>query len=110
MKRFQAKNRVKKGDNVIVVAGAYKDLNTPRKVVQVFPIKNRVLVENVNMVKKHMKPTNENGGGIVETNAPIHLSNVMLADPKTGEPTRIGFRQEDGKSVRYSKKSGETIK
>lgn len=110
-KRFASKLHVKKGDKVIVVAGAYKDREKVREVLEVFPDKNRAIVDQVNMVKKHMKPTQDNPGGIQEVPAPIHVSNLMLADPKTGEPTRIGRkRDEEGNLVRYSKKSGEIIK
>jgi large subunit ribosomal protein L24 len=76
----------------------------------VLPKKNRVVVEGANIVKKHTRATETNPGGINEVPAPIHISNVMLADPKTGEPTRIGRKLVDGKLVRYSKKSGEIIK
>jgi large subunit ribosomal protein L24 len=70
-----------------------------------------VLVEGVNIVKKHMKPNQANPqGGIVSQEAAIHVSNVMLIDPKTGEPTRVGYKVEDGKKVRVAKKSGEIIK
>ena len=99
---------VRKGDLVMVVAGA--DKGKQGNVVEVFHDKNRVIVEDVNIVKKHRKPTQSTPGGIVEIPAPIHVSNVMLIDPKSGEPTRVGRRIEDGKSVRYSKKSGEIIK
>jgi large subunit ribosomal protein L24 len=75
-----------------------------------FPMKNRAIVEGVNVVKKHQKPTNDQPGGIIDREAPIHISNLMLVDPKSGEPTRVGRREENGKIVRYSKKSGETIK
>ena len=108
--RFQKKLNIKKGDKVIVIAGDYKDLSTVRNVQRVIPEKDRVVVEDVNMRKKHMKPTNENQGGIVEINAPIHISNVMLVDPKSGEPTRVGRRKDGDKIVRYSKKSDEIIK
>ena len=108
--RFAPKLHVKKGDKVIVVAGASKDKNTVREVLEVIPSKNRAIVADVNMVKKHLKATNDNPGGITETPAPIHVSNLMLVDPESGEPTRIGHREEDGKLVRYSKKSGKTIK
>jgi large subunit ribosomal protein L24 len=67
-------------------------------------------VEGVNVVKKHQKPTNDQPGGIIDREAPLHISNLMLVDPKTGEATRIGRREENGKIVRYSKKSGEIIK
>lgn len=110
-KRFAPKLKIKKGDRVFVVAGAYKDLDTAREVLEVFPAKQRVIVDQVNIVKKHLKPTQDREGGIQEVPAPIHISNVMLADPKTGEPTRVGRKLiDDGELVRYSKKSGEIIK
>ncbi|MEK7257543.1 MAG: 50S ribosomal protein L24 [Bacteroidota bacterium] len=97
---------VKKGDRVMVTAGNYK--GETGEVLEVFPEKNRAIVDNVNMRKKHRKPTQKDPkGGITEIAAPIHLSNLMLLDPKTGEPTRIGRKIVDGKSVRYAKKSGE---
>lgn len=109
--RFSPKLKIKKGDRVFVIAGAYKNLDTAREVLEVFPAKQRVIVDQVNIVKKHLKPTQDSEGGIQEVPAPIHISNVMLADPKTGEPTRVGRKQgDDGKLVRYSKKSGEIIK
>lgn len=107
-KRFQPKLHLKKGDKVIVIAGASKD--STGEILEVFPEKNRAIVDNVNLVKKHTKATDTNPGGINEVPAPIHLSNLMLVDPKTGEPTRIGRKEVDGKLVRYSKKSGEIIK
>jgi large subunit ribosomal protein L24 len=107
-KRFQPKIHLKKGDKVVVITG--DDKGTKGEVKEVFLNKNRVIIEGVNMVKKHTKPTNDNPGGIIEMEASIHASNVMLVDPKSGEPTRIGRKEVDGKSVRYSKKSGETIK
>ncbi|MBT8220809.1 MAG: 50S ribosomal protein L24 [Bacteroidia bacterium] len=107
-KRFQPKLKVKKGDQVIMIAGDNK--GKKGEILEVFPSKNRVVVEGVNLVKKHQKPTNDNPGGIIEVAAPVHVSNVKLIDPKTGDPTRVGRRIEDGKIVRYSKSSGETIK
>lgn len=107
-KRFAPKLNIKKGDTVLVISGS--DKGTKGEVLEVLPKKNRVIVEQVNTVKKHQKPTQDNPGGIIEKAAPIHLSNVMLVDPKTGEPTRVGRKIENGKSVRYSKKSGEIIK
>ncbi|MAT53839.1 MAG: 50S ribosomal protein L24 [Bacteroidetes bacterium] len=99
---------IKKGDKVMVIAGNYK--GATGEVLEVFPKKNRAIVDNVNLVKKHQKPTQNNPeGGIIEMPAPLHLSNLMLIDPKTGEPTRIGRKLVDGKLVRYSKKSGEII-
>lgn len=103
-----SKLHIKKGDKVVVIAGSNR--GSEGSVLQVFPNKNRAIVEGVNIVKKHTKPTNDNPGGINEIAAPIHISNLMLIDPKSGEGTRIGRREEDGKIIRYSKKSGETIK
>ena len=107
-KRFAPKSKIKKGDKVVVIAGA--DKGSEGEVLEVFPAKNRVIVEAVNIVKKHSKPTGENPGGINEIPAPIHISNLKLVDPKSGEATRVGRRVEDGKIVRYAKSSGETIR
>ncbi|WP_028273307.1 50S ribosomal protein L24 [Atopococcus tabaci] len=99
---------IKSGDKVKVMAG--KDKGKEGTVLKAMPKKDRVIVEGVNIIKKHNKPSAMSPqGGIEEKEAPIHVSNVMLIDPSTGEPTRVGFRIEDGKKVRYSKKSGETI-
>lgn len=108
MKRFAPKVKIKKGDTVVVIAGASK--GTRGEVLNVIASKNRAVVENVNIRKKHTKPTQDNPGGINDITAPIDISNLMLIDPKTGEPTKVGRREENGKIVRYSKKSGETIK
>lgn len=108
-KRFAPKLKIKKGDKVIVIAGASKDKSKVREVLEVLPDRNRAIVDEVNIVKKHMKPTQDNPGGITEMPAPIHISNLMLVDPKSGEPTRVGRKEENGKLVRYSKKSGEII-
>ena len=111
VKRFAPKLKIKKGDRVFVIAGAYKDREKAREVLEVLPEQNRVIVDQVNMVKKHTKPTQNNPGGINEVPAPIHISNIMLADPKTNEPSRVGRKlDENGKLVRYSKKSGEILK
>lgn len=100
---------VKKGDKVMVISG--KDKGKTGVILSAFPKKDRVLVEGVNIVKKHTKPNQANPqGGIVEQEAAIHVSNVMLIDPKSGEPTRVGYKVEDGKKVRVAKKSGEIIK
>ena len=101
------KLHIKKGDQVMIIAGSYK--GTTGEVLEVLPTKNRAVVEGVNVQKKHQKPSNDNPGGIIEQNAPIHISNIMLIDPKSGDATRIGRKKEEGKSVRYSKKSGEII-
>lgn len=108
-KRFAPKFHIKKGDKVMVISGASKS-NTAREVMEVFPKKHRAIVDGVNIAKKHMKPTQDNPGGIQEIPMPIHISNLMLVDPKTGDATRIGRKEVDGKLVRYSKKSGEIIK
>ncbi|BBW98171.1 MULTISPECIES: 50S ribosomal protein L24 [Geobacillus] len=99
---------VKKGDKVQVISG--KDKGKQGVILAAFPKKNRVIVEGVNIVKKHAKPSQANPqGGIIEKEAPIHVSKVMPLDPKTGEPTRIGYKVVDGKKVRYAKKSGEIL-
>ena len=103
------KMHVKKEDTVIVISG--KDKGKKGRVIAAFPRENRVLVEGVNMVKKHAKPSQMNPqGGILNQEAPIHASNVMLVDPKTGEATRVGYKiLDNGKKVRVAKKSGEVI-
>ena len=99
---------IKNNDKVKVLAG--KDKGKEGTVEKVFPSKERVIVKGVNIVKKHQKPTNANpNGGIVEVEAPIHVSNVMLIDPSNNEPTRVGFKIEDGKKVRVSKQTGKTL-
>lgn len=99
---------VKKGDKVQVISG--KDKGKQGVILEAFPKKERVLVEGVNIVKKHAKPSQANPqGGILEMEAAIHVSNVMPLDPKTNEPTRVGYKVEDGKKVRIAKKSGEAL-
>ena len=107
---MQRKLHIKKGDTVVVVAGNYR--TREGKVLEVIRATEKAIVEGVNMVKKHTKPNATHPqGGIVEKEAPIHISNLMIKDPKTGIPTRIGRKLNDkGKLVRYSKKSGEEIK
>lgn len=104
-----AKVHIKKGDKVVVISG--KDKAKTGLVLAINSKKSRVLVEGVNIVKRHTKPNAQNPeGGIIEKAAPLHISNVALADPKTGKPTRVGYKfLEDGTKVRYAKKSGETI-
>lgn len=100
--------RIKKGDRVVVTTG--RDKGKSGEVTRVIPKDNRVLVQGVNMIKRHQKQTQGQAGGIVEREAAIHVSNVMIADPKSGEPTRVGFKTlEDGKKVRFAKRSGEVI-
>lgn len=112
--------QIKTGDTVVVIAGKDKFTKdkkgnivpTTGKVVKVFPETNKVIVEGVNMVKKHQKPTQTNqNGGIVEMEAPIDASNVMLLDPKTNKPTRVGIKvDEKGNKIRIAKKSGYEFK
>jgi len=103
------KLKIKKGDNVKVLAGTSK--GEVGRIVRVIPKMNRVVVEGVNMIKKHQKPSAANPqGGIVEMEAPIHISNVTLVDPSTNEATRVGRKLDDnGNIVRYAKKSGEVL-
>ncbi|MGY3766317.1 50S ribosomal protein L24 [Vagococcus vulneris] len=99
---------VKTGDKVKVISG--KDKNKEGIVLKAFPKKDRVIVEGVNMMKKHQKPSaTAPQGGIIETEASIHVSNVMVIDPSNGEPTRVGNKIVDGKKVRVSKKTGEVL-
>lgn len=99
---------VKKGDKVVVISG--KDKGKQGTILEAYPKKNRVLVEGVNIVKKHSKPSQVNPqGGIISREAAIHASNVMPLDPKSGKPTRVGYKIENGKKVRVAKISGETL-
>lgn len=102
------KLRIKTGDNVRVITGDHK--NSEGKVVSIDREKNKAIVEGVNMVSKHEKPSAKNPqGGIVKKEAPIHISNLALIDPKSGETTRVGYEVRNGKKVRFSKKSNEVI-
>ncbi|MDI3526074.1 MAG: large subunit ribosomal protein [Tenuifilum sp.] len=105
-----AKLHIKKGDMVYVISGESK--GQQGRVLKVLVEKQRAIVEGVNMVSRHTKPNSQYPqGGIIKKEAPIHISNLMVVDPTTGKPTRIGRRLNDkGKLVRYSKKSGEEIK
>lgn len=108
--RFKAKFNIKKGDQVVVIAGADKDLKKHRTVLAVYPDDAKVLVEGVNVKKRHTKPNAQyTQGGIIEKEAPIHISNVMLWDAKAGSGSRVKRSHQDGKLVRTSKKSGEVI-
>ena len=103
------KLHVKKGDMVQVIAG--DDKGKIAKVLKVFPEKNRAIVEGVNVNKKHTKPNAKHPqGGIIKQEAPIHMSNLNLIDPKSGKPTRIAIKREGKNVVRIAKKSGEVIK
>lgn len=94
---------------VKVIAGENK--GQTGRVLEVLPVERKIMVERVNMVSKHSKPNAKNTqGGIVKKEAPIHISNVMLVDPSSGKPTRVGRKMEEGKLVRYAKTTGEVIK
>ena len=100
--------RIRKGDRVIVITG--RDKGRRGEVLKVLPKEERALVSGVNTVKRHQRQTARVQGGIVSREAPLHLSNLAHVDPKTGEPTRIGFKVlADGRKVRVAKKSGEVI-
>lgn len=103
------KLKVKKGDEVIVIAG--KDKGKKGVVLQAIPAERRVLVAGVNKVKRHTKPSQANPqGGIIEKEATLHVSNVALVDGKSGKPTRVGYKTlQDGTKVRFAKRSGETL-
>ena len=103
------KLHIKKGDTVYVNAGNYK--GKTGKVLSVAPSEDRAIVEGINMVSKHTKPNSKQPqGGIIKQEASIHISNLNLIDPKSGKPTRVGYRMDGDKKVRYAKKSGEEIK
>jgi large subunit ribosomal protein L24 len=100
--------KIRKGDKVVVLAG--KDKGRSGEVLRVMPKDDKAVVRGVNMVRRHQKQTQSQEGGIISKEAPIHLSNIALADPKDGKPTRVGFQvQQDGTKVRVAKRSGEVI-
>ncbi len=100
--------RIRKGDNVIVISG--RDKGKSGDVLRVLQDDERLIVQGVNIVKRHTSPSQTQTGGIVEKEATIHVSNVSLVDPDSGDPTRVGFRiLEDGRKVRYAKRSGEVM-
>ncbi|WP_265519882.1 50S ribosomal protein L24 [Nitratireductor luteus] len=99
--------KIKKGDNVVVLAG--RDKGRSGEVIQVMPKEDKALVRGVNIVRRHQKQSAQDAGGIIAKEAPIHLSNLALADPKDGKPTRVGFKIDGDKKVRVAKRSGETI-
>ena len=105
-----SKLKIKKGDTVYVLSG--EDRGRQGRVLEVLPKKERAIVEGINIVSKSAKPSAKHPqGGIIKMEAPLHSSNLSLIDPKSGKPTRVGFRKDEkGKTVRYSKKSGEEIK
>jgi large subunit ribosomal protein L24 len=100
--------KIRKGDKVVVLSG--RDKGRSGEVIEVHPRIERALVRGVNMVKRHQKQTAQQEGGIVSKELPVHLSNLALADPKDGKPTRVGFKlMADGKRVRIAKRSGVEI-
>lgn len=99
--------KIKKGDKVVVLAG--KDKGKTGEVLQVLPKESRAVVQGINVVKRHQRPTQTNQGGIVEKEAALAISNIAIADPKDGKATRVGIKEVDGKKVRFAKRSGEVI-
>lgn len=101
------KMKIKKGDQVIVLSG--EDKGKTGEVVKSMPKESKVVVQGINLVKRHTKPSQTTSGGIVTKEAPINVSNVAIVDPKTGKATKIGYKEVDGKKVRVARKSGEVI-
>ena len=100
--------KIRKGDKVVVLSG--RDKGRTGEVVEVRPADNRALVRGVNMVKRHQRQTAQQEGGIISKELPVHLSNIALADPKDGKPTRVGFKvRDDGTKIRIAKRSGAEI-
>jgi large subunit ribosomal protein L24 len=99
--------KIRKGDKVVVLAG--KDKGRTGEVLRVMPKEDRALVRGINVVVRHQRQTQSQEGGLIRKEAPIHLSNIAIADPKDGKPTRVGFKIEGDKKVRVAKRSGETI-
>ena len=100
--------KIKKGDRVVLLAG--RDKGRQGEVTRVFPKEERLIVQGLNLVKRHTRASQTDPqGGIKTKEAPVHISNVAFVDPKSGEPTRVGFRTEGDRKVRYAKKSGEVI-
>jgi large subunit ribosomal protein L24 len=102
------KFKIKKGDHVVVITG--KDRGKKGEVLKMLPDENRAVVSGVAMVRRHQKQTAAQEGGIIAKEAPIHISNLALEDPKDGKPTRVGYKfLKDGRKVRFAKRSGEVI-
>lgn len=100
--------KIKKGDRVVVTAG--RDKGKSGQVLRVYPTEERVLIAGVNLVRRHQRQTQRSQGGIISKEAPVHQSKIAHVDPKTGNPTRVGFKRlDDGRLVRFAKKSGEVI-
>ncbi len=101
------KMKIKKGDQVIVLSG--EDKGKTGEVVKALPKESKVVVQGINLVKRHTKPSQTTPGGIVTKEAPINVSNVAIVDPKSGKATKVGYKEVDGKKVRVARKSGEVI-
>lgn len=99
--------KIRKGDKVVVLTG--KDKGRSGEVLKVMPKENRAVVQGLNIIQRHQRQTQNQEGGILRREAPIHLSNLAVADPKDGKPTRVGFKVEGEKKVRVAKRSGEVI-
>ncbi len=102
-----AKFKIRKGDRVVVISGS--DKGRRGEVLKVLRAENRVLVQGVNVAKRHTRPGPGQPGGIVEMEAPLHISNVAHIDPKTDKPTRVGYRMVEGRKLRVARRSGEAI-
>ncbi|MGY8986633.1 MAG: 50S ribosomal protein L24 [Sphingomonadales bacterium] len=103
-----SKMKLKKGDKVVVISG--KDKGKSGEITKMIPTENRAIVQGVNLVKRHTKPTQDNPGGIIPKEATIHVSNLAVEDPKNGSASRVGYRfEKDGSKIRFAKKSGEVI-
>jgi large subunit ribosomal protein L24 len=103
-----ARLKIKKGDHVVVITG--KDKGKKGEVLKVMPEENRAIVKGVAMIRRHQRQTPSQEGGIIAKEAPIHISNLALEDPKDGKPTRVGFKfLKDGRKVRFARRSGEVI-
>lgn len=105
---MSVKLKIKKGDKIIVTAG--KDKGKAGEVLKVIPSENRAIVQGVNLVKRHQRQTQSAEGGIISKEAPIHISNIAISDPKDNVPSRVGYKTlKDGRKVRFAKRSGEVI-
>jgi len=100
-------NKIKKGDKVVVLAG--KDKGRTGEVLRMMPKDDKAVVRGINIVRRHQRQTQSQEGGIISKEAPIHISNIAVADPKDGKPTRVRIDVKDGKKVRVAKRSGATI-
>ncbi len=101
------KLKIKKGDQVVVLSG--DDKGKTGEVVKAMPKEGKVVVQGINLVKRHTKPSQTSAGGIITKEAPIHVSNVALVDSKSGKATKVGYKEENGRKVRFARKSGDVI-